>query len=87
MQLSSDVLSGGLGRKNGVRYRTYIQLKDYAKTRGTEPDLEKAIDAIYKNPLRESAVDMLNFQLRRQVSDETLAATVLNLYRDDSRLE
>ncbi|MEN8219046.1 MAG: helicase-related protein [Pseudomonadota bacterium] len=76
---------GGLGRKNGARYRTYIQLKDYAKTRGTllEPELEKAIDAIYKYPLRESAVDILNFQLRSQAPDETLAATVMGLYRDD----
>jgi superfamily II DNA or RNA helicase len=76
---------GGLGRKNGARYRAYIQLKNYAKIRGTllEPELEKAIDAIYKYPLRESAVDILNFQLRNQVPDETLAATVMGLYRDD----
>ncbi len=76
---------GGLGRKNGARYRTYIQLKDYVKTRGTllEPELEKAVDAIYKYPLRESAVDILNFQLRSHVPDETLAAMVLNLYRND----
>jgi hypothetical protein len=43
--------------------------RDCPKTRGTllEPDLKKAIDAIYKNPLHESAVDILNFQLHRQV--------------------
>jgi superfamily II DNA or RNA helicase len=76
---------GGLGRKNGARYRTYIQLKDYVKTRGSllEPELEKAVDAIYKYPLSESAVDILNFQLRSKVADDILAAMVLNLYRDD----
>ena len=77
--------AGGLGRKNGARYRTYTQLKNYAEKRGTllEPELEKAIDAIYKYPLRESAVDILNFQLRSHAPDETLAATVMGLYRDD----
>ncbi len=77
--------AGGLGRKNGARHRTYQQLKDYAEKRGSllEPELEKAIDAIYNYPLRESAVDLLNFQLRSKVSAETLAATVVSLYRDD----
>ena len=76
---------GGLGRKNGARYRCYIQLKDYAKTRGTllEPELDKAIDAIYKYPLRQYAVDILSIQLRSKVANETLAATVMRLYYDD----
>ncbi len=86
LEIETNSAGGGLGRKNGARYRTYIQLKDYAKTRGTllEPELEKAIDAIYKYPLRDSAVDMLNFHLRNNVAAETLAAAVLNLYQDDS---
>ena len=77
--------AGGLGRKNGARYRTYRQLKDYAKKRGhlLEPELEKVIDAIYNYPLRESAVDLLNYQLRNKVPPETLAATAMNLHRDD----
>jgi hypothetical protein len=36
-----------------------------------------------KYPLRESAVDVLNLQRRSQVPDETLAATVMGLYRDE----
>jgi hypothetical protein len=77
--------AGGLGRKNGARYRTYKQLKDYAEKRGSllEPELEKAIDVIYNYPLRESAVDLLNFQLRSKAPAETLAKTVMSLYRDD----
>jgi len=85
LEIETNSAGGGLGRKNGARYRTYTQLKDYAKTRGTllEPDLEKAIDAIYKYPLRDSAADALNFQLRNNARDEVLANTVTGLYRDD----
>ncbi|MEK8015240.1 MAG: helicase-related protein, partial [Candidatus Parabeggiatoa sp.] len=85
MLASEKSSAGGLGRKNGTRYQTYVQLKDYAKKRGTllEPELEKAINAIYNYPLRQSAVDILNFQLRSHAPDETLAATVMGLYRDD----
>jgi len=45
--------------------------------------LEKAIDAIYKYPLRDSAADSLNVQLRNNVADGVLANTVMGLYRDD----
>ncbi len=85
LEIETNSAGGGLGRKNGARYRTYIQLKEYAKTRGTllEPELEKAIDAIYKYPLRDSAVDALNFQLRNNATDGVLANTVMGLYRDD----
>jgi len=85
MLTSEKSSAGGLGRKNGARYQTYLQLKDYTKKRGTllEPKLEKAIDAIYKYPLRESAVDILNFHLRSHAPAETLATTVIGLYHDD----
>ncbi len=85
LEIETNSAGGGLGRKNGARYRIYIQLKEYVTKRGTllEPELEKAVDAIYKYPLRDSAVDMLNFQLRNSASDEVLADTVMSLYRDD----
>ncbi len=85
LEIETNSAGGGLGRKNSARSRTYTQLKDYAKTRGflLEPELEKAIDMIYKYPLRDSAADSLNFQLRNNARDEVLANTVIGLYRDD----
>ncbi len=85
LEIEQNSAGGGLGRKNGARYRTYTQLKDYANTCGTllEPELEKAIDMIYKYPLTDSAADALNFQLRNNATDEVLANTVTSLYRDD----
>jgi len=36
-----------------------------------------------KYPLRQSAIDLLNSQLRSHAPDDTLAATVIGLYHDD----
>jgi hypothetical protein len=45
----------------------------------------KAIEEIYRYPLRQSATDLLNRQLRSGISDDKLAELVLAL-RDDERL-
>ena len=50
----------------------------------TEP-LRRAINDIYRYPLRQAAVDTLNRQLRSGVSDEALTELVLAL-RDEDRL-
>lgn len=80
-------VGGQLGRPSGARYRTYTRLKPYAEeVRGTlfERDgLHKAIDDIYRYPLRQSAVDTLNRQLRSGVDDATLADLVIALREDD----
>ncbi|EDN69406.1 helicase-like protein [Beggiatoa sp. PS] len=84
--LGSDrLLTGGLGKKNGARYRTYMRLKAYLEKQGTllEPDLQKAIDAIYKYPLQLTAVDILNLQWHAGILDSGLAATVVTLYQDE----
>jgi SNF2 family DNA or RNA helicase len=80
-------VGGQLGRPSGARFRTYERLKRYSEaTKGTlfdTPALAKAIDEIYRYPLRQSAIDTLNRQLRSGISDEKLAEVVLSLHEDD----
>jgi len=82
-------VGGQLGRPSGARFRAYERLKRHAdKIKGTfwdTPSLHKAIDEIYRYPLRSGAVDILNRQLRSGISDERLAEIVIGL-RDDDRL-
>lgn len=82
-------VGGQLGRPSGARFRTYERLKRYAdEVKGTlfeSQELLKALDDLYRYPLRQSAVDTLNRQLRSGVSDETLAELVIAL-RDEDRL-
>jgi len=83
------VVGGALGRPSGARFRTYERLKNYAqRLQGTlfeSPELQKAIDDIYRYPLRQTAIDTLNRQLKSGVSDDVLAELVLAL-RDEGRL-
>lgn len=78
---------GQLGRPSGARFRTYTRLKNYTEDiKGTllhSEALEKAISDIYKYPLRQSAIDTLNRQLRSGISNEDLAQLVLALREDD----
>ena len=80
-------VGGQLGRPSGARFRTYERLKRYAEhVTGTlfeSQELLKAIDEIYRYPLRQSAVDTLNRQLRSGVSDEALAELVMALREED----
>ena len=80
-------IGGQLGRPSGARYRTYTRLKVYADAiRGQLFDvdaLHKAIDDIFRYPLRPSAVDTLNRQLRSGVSDDQLAEIVMSLREED----
>ena len=69
-------VGGQLGRPSGARFRTYERLKRYAEeVKGTlfdSQELHKAIDEIYRYPLRQSATDTLNRQLRSGISDQKL---------------
>lgn len=80
-------VGGQLGRPSGARFRTYERLMRYAEqVKGTlwdTPELRKAIEDIYRYPLRQSAVDTLNRQLRAGISDEQLAELVIALRNDD----
>ena len=65
-------VGGQLGRPSGARFRAYERLKNYADSVKdtlfyTEP-LRRAINDIYRYPLRQAAVDTLNRQLRSGVS-------------------
>ena len=78
---------GQLGRPSGARFRTYTRLKQYAENiKGQLFDvdaLHKAIDDIYRHPLRPTAVDTLNRQLRSGVDDVQLAEIVMSLREED----
>ena len=80
-------VGGQLGRPSGARFRTYTRLKAYADSiKGQLFDvdaLHKAIDDIYRYPLRPSAVDTLNRQLRSGVSDDQLSEIVMSLREED----
>lgn len=82
-------VGGQLGRPSGARFRTYERLKRYAEeVKGSlfeSPELHKAIEEMYRYPLRQTAIDTLNRQLRSGVSDQDLAALVVAL-RQEERL-
>ncbi|QKQ72287.1 helicase-related protein [Nostoc sp. TCL240-02] len=78
---------GQLGRPSGARFRTYERLKSYIQEmKGTlfvSEELLKAIDEIYRYPLRQSAIDTLNRQLRSGINNQQLAELVVALRMDD----
>lgn len=84
-------VGGQLGRPSGARFRTYERLKRCAEDiRGTLFDtstfrdqLTKAIDEIYRYPLKQTATDMLNRLLRSGIEDLTLAQRVVELRQED----
>ena len=80
-------VGGQLGRPSGARFRTYERLKDYAsEIEGTllnTPQLKQVIEAIYRHPLRQTAKDTLNRQLRSGISNENLATLVIDLWETD----
>ena len=82
-------VGGQLGRPSGARFRTYERLKNHAerveRSLFDTENLRRAIDEIYRYPLRQSAIDTLNRQLRSGISDDDLAGLVVEM-REDGRL-
>lgn len=80
-------VGGQLGRPSSARFRTYQRLQRYSEliqgTLSESKDLLKAINEIYRYPLRQSAIDTLNRQLKSGINDEELAALVIGLREDD----
>lgn len=78
---------GSLGKKTGVKYRVYMRLDRYCKsydgTLFVTEQLKKAVDDIYKYPLKEFARETLNRQLKAGIADEQLAALVVSLREED----
>ena len=82
-------VGGGLGGPSGARFRIYNRLKSCADSvQGTLFESEallKAIDEIYRYPLRQATADVLNRQMRSGATDESLVQLVIAL-RDEDRL-
>ena len=80
-------IGGALGRPSGARFRAYTRLKDYADSNQGQlfdrPELRRAIGEIYRYPLRETARDSLNRQLRSGADDFQLADLVVSLHEED----
>ena len=80
---------GQLGGPRNVRFRAYERLKRFAEdVRATlfdTQDLRRAIEDIYKYPLRQVARDTLNRQIRAGIGDEDLARLVVEL-REEGKL-
>ncbi len=78
---------GQLGRPSGARFRTYEKLKRFVdQNQGTlfvTQELLRAVDEIYRFPLRETARDILNRQLRSGISDYQLGELVVSLRAED----
>ncbi len=78
---------GSLGKKTGVKYQTYMRLdrycKEYENTLFVNDQLKKAVDDIYKYPLKEFSRETLKRQLKAGISDEQLVSLVISLREDD----
>ena len=81
------LIGGGLGRPSGARFRTYERLTQYAEeVTGmlfNTQELRRAIEDIYRHPLRQGAIDILNRQLRSGISNRGLAELVIDLRNED----
>jgi hypothetical protein len=86
IQKEADSVTGTIGRKNSIKNRVYNRLKRYAdENNGTlfvSSDLQFAIDAIVKNPLKETATDAFSRQMKAGISDGALADLAVALHRE-----
>ncbi|HNY38999.1 MAG TPA: phospholipase D-like domain-containing protein [Bryobacteraceae bacterium] len=82
-------IGGGLGRPSGARFRTYERLKRYAdQVKGTLFDtqqFQRTMEDVYKYPLRESAAESLNRQMKTGADDDTIVRLAMAL-REEGRL-
>jgi len=81
------ITGGSLGKKTGVKHRVFMRLdnycKEYENTLFVTEQLKKAVDDIYKFPLKEFARETLNRQLKVGISDEQLVSLVISLREED----
>jgi hypothetical protein len=87
VQTQERATGGQLGRPSGARFRTYEKLKRFIdQNQGMlwiTQELLKTVDEIYRFPLRETARDILNRQLRAGINDHQLAELVVSLRAED----
>ena len=81
-------VGGQLGRPSGARFRTYERLNQYAEevknTLFDRQELHRAIEEIYRYPLREAAKEALNRLLRSHATNEDIALKVIALRDADA---
>ena len=81
-------VGGQLGRPSGARFRTYERLKQYAEevknTLFDRQELHRAIEEIYRYPLREAAKEALNRLLRSHATNEDIMLKVIALRDADA---
>lgn len=86
-ETQKSTTGGQLGPKTSARSRVFERLRSYADAvKGTlfeSPIVTRVIDDIFRFPLRQTAADTLNRQLRSGVSDDTLVQLVLTLREED----
>ena len=72
------VIGGQLGRPSGVRFRVYERLRKIVQDTPYErfEELDRAINEIYRYPLRQSAIDTLNRRLKNGIDDEHLISLI-----------
>ena len=80
-------IGGQLGRPSGPRFQTYKRLKTFSESKGLQLsyvyDLRSALNELYRFPLRQTAIDTLNRQLRSSANDRQLADIVVAMHRDE----
>jgi superfamily II DNA or RNA helicase len=80
---------GQLGSSKSARFRAYERLKRYVEYETERnpllvpSDLPKAVQEIYRYPLRQNAIDTLSRRFKDGINDEQLAELVLALRMDD----
>lgn len=78
---------GQLGSPRGARFKVYERLKNYLQSQQDtlfyDETLKKTLEEIYQYPLRQSAIDILNRQLKLGLTDEQLAELVIKLREKD----
>lgn len=83
-----EISTGGqLGKQSSVRYRIYMHLtryyEEYKDTLFVTEAMKRAIDDIYKYPLKETAKEVIGRQLKAGASDDQLASLVVTLREED----
>jgi superfamily II DNA or RNA helicase len=83
-----EISAGGqLGKQSSVRYRIYMHLtryyEEFKNTLFVTDALKRAIDDIYKYPLKEVAKEIIGRQLKSGATDDSLANLVTTLREDD----
>lgn len=78
---------GQLGKKTGARYRVYMRLTRYYEenkdTLFVNDAIKKAIEDIYRYPIKEFAKETFNRQLKAGIADDDLANLAASLREED----